>query len=70
MGPWSFGKRTDLIAAHLAHEVVKPRVAGADCLVFALDDTPTARYGRFLHGAGVDHNPAPGPGCPYRFGGG
>ena len=40
------GRRTDLLAAHLVHEVVKPLVAGADRLTFALDDTPTERYGR------------------------
>src|SRR4051795_9666409 len=35
------GKRTDLMAAHLAHEVVKPLAADTGRLVFALDDTPT-----------------------------
>src|SRR5215218_4426965 len=35
------GKRTDLMAAHLAHAVVKPLAAGAARLTFALDDTPT-----------------------------
>src|SRR5436305_3744123 len=35
----SAGKRTDLIAAHLAHEVVKPLVAAADRVTLALDDT-------------------------------
>src|SRR4051812_20949830 len=55
------GKKTDLIAAHLAHEVVKPLVAGADRLTFALDDTPTERHGRQVQGAGVHHNPTPGP---------
>jgi hypothetical protein len=54
------GKRTDLIA-HLAHEVVKPLAAGAGRLTFALDDTPTERYGRHVQGAGVHHNPTPGP---------
>src|SRR6187402_514453 len=39
------GKRADLLAAHLAHDVVKPLVADADRLTFALDDTPTERYG-------------------------
>src|SRR5436305_784180 len=34
------GKKTDLIAAHLAHAAVKPLVAGAGRLTFALDDTP------------------------------
>src|SRR5258707_1109171 len=46
------GKKTDLIAAHLAFAVVKPLIAGADRLTFALDDTPTERYGRHVQGAG------------------
>src|SRR5262245_31893291 len=63
------GKRTDLMAAHLAHEVVKPLVAGATRLTFALDDTPTERYGRHVQGAGVHHNPTPGPaGSPFVYG--
>src|SRR3954447_21152322 len=63
------GKRADLIAAHLAHGVVKPLVAGADRLTFALDDTPTPRYGPHVQGAGVHHNPAPGPaGGPFVYG--
>ncbi|MBN9118211.1 MAG: transposase [Planctomycetes bacterium] len=63
------GKRTDLMAAHLAHEVMKPRVAGADRLTFARDDTPTERYGPHVQGAGVHHNPTPGPaGGPFVYG--
>src|SRR4051812_39548098 len=63
------GKRTDLIAAHLAHEVVRPLVADAERLTLALDDTPTERYGRHVQGAGVHHNPTPGPaGGPFVFG--
>ena len=63
------GKRTDLIAARLAHEVVKPLVAGATRLTLALDDTPTERYGRHVQRAGVHHNPAPGPaGGPFVYG--
>jgi hypothetical protein len=54
------GTRTDLAAAHLAREVVKPLVASADRLTFALDDTPTERSGRRVQGAGVHHNPTPG----------
>jgi hypothetical protein len=30
-------------------------------LVFALDDTPTKRYGPKVEGAGIHHNPTPGP---------
>jgi hypothetical protein len=63
------GRWADLIAARLAHEVVKPLVAGADRLTFALDDTPTERYGRYGQGAGVHHNPCPGPaGGPFVYG--
>jgi hypothetical protein len=63
------GKRADRIAARLAHEVVKPLVAGAARLTFALDDTPTPRYGRKVQGAGVHHNPTPGPaGGPFVYG--
>jgi hypothetical protein len=63
------GKRTDLMAAHLTHEVVKSLVAGTDRLTLALDDTPTERYGRKVQGAGVYHNPTPGPaGSPFVYG--
>ncbi len=30
-------------------------------LLFALDDTPTKRYGPTVQGAGLHHNPTPGP---------
>jgi hypothetical protein len=63
------GSRTDLTAAHLAHEVVKPLVASAARLTFALDDTPTERSGRRVQGAGIHHNPCPGPaGGPFVYG--
>ncbi|HUR55424.1 MAG TPA: transposase [Gemmataceae bacterium] len=63
------GGRADSVAARLVHEVVKPLVAGADRLTFALDDTPTERYGRHVQGAGVHHNPTPGPaGSPFVYG--
>jgi len=63
------GSHTDAVAARLAHAVVKPLVAGAGRLLFALDDTPTERYGRHVQGAGVHHNPSPGPaGGPFVYG--
>ncbi len=63
------GRRADAIAARLAYEVVKPLVADAGRLTFAIDDTPTERYGRHVQGAGVHHNPAPGPaGGPFVYG--
>jgi DDE superfamily endonuclease len=63
------GKKADSIAARLVTESVKPLVAAADRLTLALDDTPTKRYGPHVQGAGVHHNPAPGPaGSPYVYG--
>jgi hypothetical protein len=63
------GSRPDRIAARLLREVVRPLVADADRPTFALDDTPTERYGRKVQGAGVHHNPTPGPaGGPFVYG--
>src|SRR5260370_36301232 len=43
--------------------------ARPDRLVFGLDDTPTARYGPEVEGAGLHHNPTPGPSAqPYVYG--
>ena len=36
-------------------------LARADRLLFGIDDTPTQRYGPEVEGAGVHHNPTPGP---------
>jgi hypothetical protein len=63
------GKRSDRIARRLLTEVVEPLVEGAGRLTLALDDTPTRRYGPHVQGAGIHHNPAPGPsGSPYVYG--
>lgn len=63
------GTRTELIGAYLLRELVKPLVAGASRLVLAIDDTPTPRYGPHVQGAGVHHNPTPGPaGSPFVYG--
>ena len=63
------GTRADSIAARLLHGAVKPRVAAAERPTFAIDGTPTARYGRHVQGAGVHHNPTPGPaGRPFGYG--
>jgi DDE superfamily endonuclease len=55
------GKKADKIASQLLFAVVKPLVAQADRLTLALDDTPTQRYGPQVQGAGIHHNPTPGP---------
>jgi hypothetical protein len=54
-------RRADLVAARLVRTVVRPLLAGAARVVLALDDTPTPRYGPDVQGAGVHHNPCPGP---------
>lgn len=55
------GTKAEFVAARLTHQVLKPIVAGMDRIVVALDDTPTPRHGPKVQGAGVHHNPAPGP---------
>jgi hypothetical protein len=63
------GMRADRIARRLLTEVVRPLLKGAERLTLALDDTPTKRYGPHVQGAGIHHNPAPGPaGSPYVYG--
>ncbi|AWM35962.1 hypothetical protein GobsT_62960 [Gemmata obscuriglobus] len=54
------GRRAEAIATRLLVEVLRPLVTGPR-VVLALDDTPTARYGSQVQGAGVHHNPTPGP---------
>ena len=63
------GKKADDVAARLVLEAVKPLVAEPERLTLALDDTPTQRYGPHVQGAGIHHNPTPGPaGSPYVYG--
>src|SRR6202034_492811 len=56
---WSVGRRVSFVAACFFSFVIKPlmlRLPG-DHLVFAIDDTPTKRYGPHIQGAGIHHNP-------------
>ncbi len=56
----SLGPRAGMVAAlllRLAVGVIGP----GERLLFGLDDTPTKRYGRKVQGAGIHHNPTPGP---------
>jgi len=58
-------------SAHLAVttlQAVRPLLDSGRLLV-ALDDTPTPRYGPWVEGAGIHHNPSPGPaGEKYVYG--
>jgi hypothetical protein len=53
------GKVTSLAAAllRIAVEVIVPQGR----ILLAIDDTPSKRYGPQVEGAGVHHNPTPGP---------
>jgi DDE superfamily endonuclease len=63
------GKKAEAIAAYLVLAVVEPLLGKVERLTLALDDTPTQRYGPHVQGAGVHHNPTPGPaGSPYVYG--
>jgi len=57
----ALGRRTERVATHLLLELIKPLVTDAPRVVLALDDTPTTRHGPKVQGAGVHHNPTPGP---------
>jgi hypothetical protein len=57
---YAVGRRTDLLAL-TAWGTVRPCLTSCRRLRLALDDTPTARYGPCVEGAGVHHNPTPGP---------
>jgi len=54
------GHKTESLAARLLG-LVLARLPVGPRLVFALDDTPTKRYGPRVQGAGIHRNPTPGP---------
>jgi DDE superfamily endonuclease len=56
----SLGRKVEYVAAHLLRLAVSVIVPG-ERLLFGLDDTPTKRYGPKVQGAGIHHNPSPGP---------
>ena len=54
------GSRTDCLAGLLLRSALAWLSLGGP-LLFAIDDSPTKRYGRHVQGAGLHHNPTPGP---------
>ena len=56
----ALGRRADLLAGLLLRLCLR-RLPAYGPTLFALDDTPTPRSGRHVQGAGVHHNPTPGP---------
>ena len=56
------GRRTQSLARTVLKLIVQKFDPGPNGrLMFAIDDTPTARYGKHVEGAGVHHNPTAGP---------
>jgi hypothetical protein len=58
----SVGRTSGKLATAVLGLVVQklaPRLG--DRILLGMDDSPTARYGRHVEGAGVHHNPTPGP---------
>jgi hypothetical protein len=54
------GRKAKTIGERLLMVLLLRRVTG-DRVLFAVDDTPTKRYGPKVEGAGIHHNPTPGP---------
>jgi hypothetical protein len=63
------GRRADVLAFAAWAALVRPLLQGDARLVFALDDTPTRRYGPHVEGAGTHRDPSPAPGsAPFLYG--
>jgi len=56
----SLGRNVKNVAGVLFRIAVRVLVPD-DRLLLAIDDTPTKRYGPLVEGAGIHHNPTPGP---------
>lgn len=56
----SLGRSTEYVAGQLLR-LMAARLPLDGRLLFALDDTPTKRAGPHVEGAGIHHNPTPGP---------
>ena len=57
------GRRAQALSYRLLCVALKPLMwqTSGDHLLFAIDDTPTARYGPCVQGSGIPPNPTPGP---------
>lgn len=56
----ALGRHADFLAGLLLHHALR-LLAPDGPLLFAIDDSPTKRYGPHVQGAGLHHNPTPGP---------
>jgi DDE superfamily endonuclease len=58
---WAAGCASNSIAISVWLDVVRPLLRKGARLLVGIDDTPTERYGPHVEGAGIHHNPTPGP---------
>jgi len=64
----TLGRNIEWVAGLLLDIVVNV-LAPSGRIVLAIDDTPSKRYGPKVEGAGIHHNPTPGPaGAPFLYG--
>ena len=56
----ALGRKSKSVAARLFLLLLR-KLPSQERLLLALDDTPTKRYGPKVQGAGIHHNPTPGP---------
>lgn len=64
----SVGRKSESIATQLLAVVLRT-LPLPERLLLVVDDSPTKRYGPKVEGAGVHHNPTPGPaGQPFLYG--
>jgi hypothetical protein len=64
----SIGRKTESIATQLVALVLRT-LPLPERLLLVIDDSPTKRYGPKVEGAGVHHNPTPGPADqPFLYG--
>ncbi len=57
----SVGRTSGKMATAVLGLVVQKFAPGLERILLAMDDSPTSRYGKRVEGAGVHHNPTPGP---------
>jgi len=58
----SVGRTSGKLATAVLGLIVQKFAPGlGDRILLGMDDSPTSRYGRHVEGAGVHHNPTPGP---------
>ena len=58
----SVGQTSGKVAPAVLGLVVQKLAPGfGGRILLGMDDTPTSRYGRHVEGAGIHHNPTPGP---------